>query len=110
VTNTYNVAGSYTVTLTVYGPGGSNSYTVANYIVTSSTPKLGALTMSGGKLIFSGSNCPVGVQYRILSSTNVSTQLANWIPVTTNTFNSSGNFAYTNSIGSTNSFFIMVSP
>jgi PKD repeat protein len=110
VTNTYTLAGSYTVTLTVYGPGGSSMDTVANFIVASPVPKLGSLTVTGGKLIFSGSNCPAGVQFRILTSTNVVTSLANWTPVYTNTFGSNGSFSYTNSISSTNSYFIMVSP
>lgn len=110
VTNTYNVSGSYTVTLTVYGAGGSASYTVANYIIASAKPKLGSVTASAGKLKFSGSNCPAGVQYRILTSTNVAAILANWTPVYTNTFASDGSFAFTNTISSTNNYFIMVSP
>jgi len=110
VTNTYSASGSYTVTLTVYGPGGTNSYTATNYIMALPKPKLGSLTVSAGKLIFSGTNCPAGVQYRILSSTNVATTLANWTPVYTNTFASNGSFSYTNGIDTTNSYFIMISP
>jgi PKD repeat protein len=109
VTNTYTLTGSFTVTLTVYGPGGSSSYSVAHFIVTSPTPNISLMT-STGQLIFNGSNCPAGVQYRILSSTNVQTTLANWTPVYTNTFASNGTFSYTNMIGKTNTFFIMVSP
>ncbi|HTV62463.1 MAG TPA: PKD domain-containing protein [Verrucomicrobiae bacterium] len=110
VTNTYAAAGSYSVTLTVYGPGGSSTVTVANYIVASPTPKIGGLALAAGKLVFSGTNCPVGAQYRILTSTNVAMPLADWTPVVTNTFGSSGTFSYTNSISSTNSFFLLVSP
>lgn len=107
VTNTYATAGNYTVTLTVNGPGGSSTNILANYIVASPTPELGSLTSSGGNLVFSGSNCPVGIQYRILSSTN----LVSWTPVFTNTFASNGSFAYTNSISKTNNaYFVLVSP
>jgi PKD repeat protein len=109
VTNTYAVAGSYTVTLTVYGTGGSSTDTVANFIVASARPVIN-LAASIPQLVFSGANCPVGVQYRILTSTNLLTALANWKPVYTNKFASNGTFSYTNTIGGTNSFFIMVSP
>jgi PKD repeat protein len=109
VTHVYTTAGSYTVTLTVYGPGGSSSVTVASFIVTSPTPAI-ALATQPGKLIFNGSNCPAGVQYRILSTTNLQTSLGSWKPIYTNTFGSNGTFSYTNLVGGTNSFFIMVSP
>jgi PKD repeat protein len=109
VTNIYSAAGSYTVTLTVYGPGGSSSDTVANFIVASPKPDI-RLTAAAGKLVFSGSNCPAGAQYRVLSSTNLLSTVATWKPVFTNTFASSGTFSYTNTPGSGNAFFILVSP
>jgi PKD repeat protein len=109
VTNTYTLAGSFTVTLTVYGPGGSSSDSVAHFIVTSPQPNIKSMA-SSGQLIFNGSNCPAGVQYRILSTTNVQTTLANWKPIYTNTFAGNGTFSFTNTIGRTNTFFIMVSP
>jgi PKD repeat protein len=109
VTNTYATAGSYTVTLTVYNPGGSSSVTVANFIVASPTPKV-TLTAANGQIVLSGTNCPAGVQYRFLTSSNLLTVLSNWKPIFTNTFGSNGTFAYTNTIGKTNSFFILVSP
>jgi hypothetical protein len=58
----------------------------------------------------SGTNCPIGVPYRILNSTNVALPLANWQPVFTNTFLNDGSFAYTNSITNTAGFFQLVSP
>lgn len=108
VTNTYTTSGSYTVTLTVYGPGGSTSYTVANFIVTSPTPKINFAAING-KLVFTGTNCPATVQYRILTSSNLMTALPNWKPIYTNSFANNGTFAYTNT-PTTNSFFILVSP
>jgi PKD repeat protein len=109
VTNTYANAGDYTVTLAVYGPGGSATNTVANFIVASPKPKI-SLTALTGKVVFSGTNCPVGVQYRILTSTNITTATGTWKPVYTNTFATGGTFAYTNSDSSGNAYFIMASP
>lgn len=111
VTNTYSTGGDYSVTLTVYGPGGSNSVTLANYIVASPAPKLGVQTLSGGKLVFSGTNGPAGVQYRVLTSTNLALTSSNWIPVFTNTISSNGNYGYTNSVTTqTSAYYRLVSP
>jgi hypothetical protein len=70
------------------------------------------VTLSGGRLVFSGTNCPAGAQYRILTSTNVAWPLSSWIPVVTNTFLGNGSYSYTNSNSTTNpaAFFRLVSP
>lgn len=110
VTNTYAATGKYTVTLTVAGPGGTNSSIQTNYIVASAAPKFSGSAFASGKVVFSGTNCPAGVQYRILSSTNLAS--GTWTPVYTNTFQSNGSFSYTNSVVATNkgAFFRLVSP
>lgn len=111
VTNTYATAGSYTVTLAVYGPGGSSTNIMTKYIVTSPTPKFSQMVpQSGGKLVFGGTNCPAGVQYRILSTTNVALVVTNWIPVATNTFLANGSYSFTNFVGNSNVFYRLVSP
>jgi PKD repeat protein len=111
VTNTY-AAGSYTVTLTVTGAGGASTNVQTSYIVASPRPTIGNVTLSGGRLVFSGTNCPAGAQYRILTSTNVAWPLSSWIPVVTNTFLGNGSYSYTNSNSTTNpaAFFRLVSP
>jgi PKD repeat protein len=110
VNHTYTAAGSYTVTLTVTGPGGSNASTQTGYVVASPTPTIGNVSRSSGNLVFSGTNCPANVQYRILTSTNVALPVASWQPVATNNFLSNGTFSYTNSTMNSAAFFRLVSP
>jgi len=109
VTNTFAAGGSYTVTLIVNGPGGSSTNIVANYIVTSATPTIRS-TFANNLLMITGTNCPAGVQYRILNTTNVALAIASWTPVWTNTFLSNSSFAYTNTLTKTAGFFKLVSP
>jgi hypothetical protein len=110
VTNTYAAAGTYSVTLTVYGPNGSSTVSIPFIVVTQSGKPLLGITQVGAQFVISGTNGPASQQYRILTSTNVQTALASWRPIYTNTVNSNSTFGYTNTIGDTNSFFIMVSP
>jgi len=112
VNHTYTTAGHYTVTLTVQGPGGPNTDSQTGYITALPQPKITtASVQSGGQLVLGGTNCPVGVQYRILTSTNVALPLASWTPMVTNTFLANGTYAYTNSTsGKPAAFFLLVSP
>jgi len=107
VTNTYASAGTNTVKLTVNGSGGSGTNTQVNYIVALPTPKLSTISLSGGKMVFSCSNSPAGVQYRILSTTNLTLPMTNWIPVVTNTF---PNTYTNNSMTNAGAYFRLVSP
>jgi fibronectin-binding autotransporter adhesin len=61
-------------------------------------PTFGQVVVSGNDLVLSGSGGQPGGPYRILASTNVTTALASWIPVATNSFDLSGAFT----IGLTN--------
>jgi len=110
VTNTYATAGRYTVSLTVTGPGGTNTSTLAGFIAASPAPVIGSVSWFDGQLIFSGTNCPAGVQYRILTSTNLGLPLAIWQPLVTNAFLSDGSYSYTNSVIGSRAFFRLVSP
>jgi PKD repeat protein len=110
VNHTYTAPGNYTVTLTVTGAGGSNTDAMTAYVIVSSKPQIGSVKFSSGQLVLSGTNCPPGVQYRILTSTNLSLPLASWTPVVTNTFSGNGTYAYTNAISKPTGFFRLVSP
>ena len=56
VMHAYAAAGSYPVSLTVNGADGSNTSTLANYVVAKAKATLGGVTLAGGKLVFSGAN------------------------------------------------------
>jgi PKD repeat protein len=109
VTNTYAGTGSYTATLTVTGAGGSSTTNGLISIAAYPKPRISSMAPSGASIVFSGTNCPSGVQYRILSSTNLSGS-ANWVPVTTNDFLSDGSFSYMVSKTNPAAFFRLVSP
>ena len=108
VTNTYSSAGSYTVTLTVNGLGGSATNKQISYVVVSPTNQpLSGITLASGKLVFNYTNGPIGLPYRILSSTNITLPVASWTQVGSNTFPN----PYTNSsMTNTRAFFRLVSP
>jgi alpha-L-rhamnosidase len=112
VTHAYPNAGSYTVSLTVSGLGGTGASTQPDYVVVKPKAAIGGVTLTAdGKLVFSGTNGPAGEQYRILTTTDVSLPLLEWTPVWTNMFAADGSYNYTNTPGaSQSSFFLLVSP
>jgi hypothetical protein len=72
------------------------------------SPVITTFSLSDGNLVFSGTNGSAGNQYYLLTSTNVTTPLAQWTPVVTNTF-SGGNFSLTNPVNGAaqQSFYIL---
>jgi autotransporter-associated beta strand protein len=57
--------------------------------------------LSGTNLVIHGTNNNVpgsNFHYVVLTTTNITTALSNWIPVVTNSFNSDGSFNYTNPV------------
>ena len=74
-------------------------------------PVIRNISISGGNLIVSGTNGTASATCYLLSSTNLTTPLANWTRVSTNTFDASGNFSITNAIGgSPRNFYILQVP
>jgi PKD repeat protein len=111
VTHAYAAAGTFTVSLKVTGPNGSATNTQINYIVVNPVPTFGNPVLSGGNLILRGTGGTAGVQYRILTSTNVALPVASWNPVWTNVFAPDGSYSYTNSsLINTVNFFRLISP
>jgi beta-galactosidase len=111
VTNTYLMAGKYTVSLTVAGAGGSSTNTQTGYIWAKPVPLLNGSMVSGNSLILSGTNGTQGVQYRVLMTTNMAMPMSAWTVLATNVFGPAGSYAYTN-MSATNQagFYKIVSP
>jgi hypothetical protein len=72
--------------------------TIAVVAAIGNGPHFGSVTLLGGNLIFSGAGGATNGNYVVLSSTNVASPLLNWLPVTSNLFDASGNFLFTNPI------------
>jgi rhamnogalacturonan endolyase len=67
-------------------------------VVTLTSPTLGSMNISGGRLVVTGTGGLANWPYYVLVATNlISPQ---WVPVATNQFDGSGNFAFTNAINS----------
>jgi alpha-galactosidase len=69
-----------------------------NVATAPSQPVVNNVLVSGGNLIFNGTNGVANGSYVVLVSTNVAAPLADWIPLATNTFDANGAFSVTNSI------------
>ena len=92
------------------GDGSTMTNTVA--VCVTPPPQFGGVTVSGANLVFSGSNgVPLG-NYFVLATTNLALPPANWTVVSTNQFDTGGNFSFTNAINtnSPQTFYILQSP
>jgi len=76
--------------------------------VTLTPPRISQATMSGSQVAFSGTNSTPGWTYFVLASTNLSSPFTAWTVVATNTFDSQGNFSFTNTVaGPAQGFYAM---
>ena len=114
----YN-AGSFGTVILPSAPGltWTNNLTVNGTITagvvstTPATPYITSVSLSGTSLVISGTNGTTGAQFEVLSSTNLTLPLSNWISIATNTF-SAGNFSVTNTVNlsTPRSFYILRIP
>jgi len=74
---------------------GSTNFTL---VAGSGLPQFGTFNLAGTNLIFNGLGGSPGSNYVMLASTNLALPLANWSALTTNTFDGSGQFHYTNHV------------
>ncbi|HOX03954.1 MAG TPA: hypothetical protein P5555_16850 [Candidatus Paceibacterota bacterium] len=65
---------------------------------TAATPAIAATFIADGNLVFTGDGGIEGGAYHVLSATNVTLPLIEWIPVATNLFGPGGTFSVTNSV------------
>jgi hypothetical protein len=66
-------------------------------------------TVSAGNLILTGSG-NANTAYTLLSSTNITTPLSQWVTNTAGTFNNTGNSSNAIPLGTTNMFFLLRQP
>ena len=103
---TFNVLtyGSFTGSFSSLGLPAADSwqsnYNSTNFtlLVGSPKPQFGTFNLAGTNLIFNGLGGSPGSNYVVLASTNLALPLANWSALTTNTFDGSGQFHYTNHV------------
>ncbi len=116
ITGTPNATPVVTGTGLAAGTAGSISVSggAVNLVVSTNVvpnpPTISSVVKSGSNFIFGGTNGPANGTYVVLTSTNVSTHLNLWTPVSTNTFSPTGAFSVTNSITNSRSFFVIQIP
>jgi hypothetical protein len=67
-------------------------------VVPPTPPTFTGARLSSGNVILDGTNGPAGLEYYVLSSTNVALPVIQWNRVATNSFDPTGNFIFTNLI------------
>jgi len=103
ILNAGTITGSFTITPATPGAGLAWNTTqlntgVISVVPGSSQPVIGSVVVSGGNLIFRGSNGATNGTFYVVTSTNVATPLTNWTTLSTNTFDANGAFSVTNPI------------
>jgi len=81
----------------VYRPGDTQR-TATGVIHILPPPAISGVTMNGGNLIFSGTNGAHNGTYYVLTSTDLTLPMNLWTVIATNTFDSHGNFNFTNPV------------
>jgi autotransporter-associated beta strand protein len=79
-------------------------------VVPPPSPTISSIVISGGNIIFSGTNNvgTAGGSYHVLTSTNAAAPIGSWSVLTTGTFDANGNFSVTTAIGGTGQRFYLL--
>jgi len=88
--------GQYTLTINAVDANLTLSTNVILTVTTPSAPIFGSVQFQGNSLVMTGSNGSPGAPYCVLTTTNLALPIAAWTILSTNTFDSSGNFSFTN--------------
>ena len=100
--------GQYNLTINAVDGNLPLSTNVTLTVVTPSAPIFGAVQLNGAGLVMTGSNGSVGVPYYVLTTTNLGLPIADWTVLSTNAFDSSGNFSFTNTApGASQRYFLL---
>lgn len=68
-------------------------------VAATTAPTIDGVSLSGGELVLSGAGGIEGNTYYVLTSTNVSAPMVEWLPLATNVFGPGGSFSFTNAAG-----------
>jgi hypothetical protein len=88
-----------------YGTSAMTASDKFTYIVTPPlvSPTIQHISLSGGNIVLSGTNnSGPGGTYHVLASTNLPLPLSNWMVLTNASFDSKGDFLFTNAFATTN--------
>ena len=100
--DTYDSPGA-NVNEPIFGYGTSATNAADQFTYVAAAPKILRVSAAAGNFIMSGTNnSGSGGTYQVLASTNLLLPLTNWTVLTTNSFDSMGDFSFTNAIYSTN--------
>ena len=64
-------------------------------LVVAPKPHISSVQLSGTNVMAAGNGGAWVLVYCVLTTTNLAAPLANWVPVSTNAFDSAGNFSFT---------------
>jgi rhamnogalacturonan endolyase len=89
---------NYYIIASVNPNGSTNSAPVSAVLATAAPPQIqiSGVRMLNGILILNGGGGPAGQGYVVLTATNLSLPLTQWLPLATNSFDINGNFNSTN--------------
>jgi autotransporter-associated beta strand protein len=97
--NAKSYAGSF-AGLTPAKPGiglawGTSQLNIGVINVVAAQPTINSAAISAGNLVFSGTNGAADGAFYVLTTTNLTIPLTNWVTLSTNSFTASGNFSVT---------------
>jgi hypothetical protein len=89
---------TYYYSLTATNPAGQSDFSgqASATLSPATLPTFGTITISGTNLLVSGTNGTAGLNYLMLTSSNLTSPLTNWSVLATNTFGPGGGFNTTN--------------
>ncbi|HEX5219931.1 MAG TPA: autotransporter-associated beta strand repeat-containing protein [Verrucomicrobiae bacterium] len=67
-------------------------------VVTSTAPLIGSVSIINGEIVVTGTGGTPGGTYHVVTTTNLTLPMLQWLPIATNTFDGGGNFAFTNAV------------